>query len=78
MVDGAPINAKISLNKFTVLADGKYIHVLPPSQIQLEFGLTHNNLIYRTRLEFGEPFICIEYSYKGNLLGRTGARIISV
>ena len=43
----AEVKSIIPLNKFTYF-DGLRTNILPPSQIQLEFGLTHdNNLIYR-------------------------------
>ena len=48
IVDTAEVQSIILLNKFTFF-DGLRTNILPPSQIQLEFGLTHdNNLIYRT------------------------------
>ena len=41
------IKSIIPLHKFTFF-DGLRTNILPPSQIQLEFGLTHdNNLIFR-------------------------------
>ena len=49
IIDGQVPEVKsiILLSKFT-LFDGLRTNILPPSQIQLEFGLTHdNNLIFR-------------------------------
>ena len=45
--NASEVKSIIPLNKFTAF-DGLRTNILPPSQIQLEFGLTHdNNLIYR-------------------------------